>query len=199
MNIMTISHEVLTPIDNDRVAKFLELCGRVSYKSEPKMTDTSFFSFIQSRLRDGHESIIEHFSITVHIICDRGVSHELVRHRIGSFTQESTRFCDYEGNGINVIQPPLRSDAALTEWVEAIQDAEYHYNRLRAMGEPPQIARSVLPNALKTEVITTFNIRQWRHVLRQRTGVYAHPQMQELMNGILKTFKDKLPLFFSDM
>lgn len=200
MEIVQPSVEILTPINREEVYRLLELCGRTAYKSEAKITEESAEPFLKSLISKGHESVIEHFNITVKFICDRGVSHELVRHRIASYTQESTRYCNYSGKGIQVIKPPIvDNELGEVSWYKAMESTELYYNELIAQGESPQIARSVLPNSLKTEVVATMNIRQWRHVLRLRTAKAAHPQIRELMCILLDKLQTELPVLFQDI
>ena len=165
----------------------------------------------------GHEAMIEHSSLSVKFIVDRGVSHELVKHRIASFAQESTRYCNYSldkfGNEINVIEidggiehdekmknmsTPERN-AVEDEWASAMEDAERHYIKLMEMGATPQIARSVLPNSTKTEITITANYREWRNFFKLRTANAAHPQMQEITRPLLNELKAKLPIVFDDI
>lgn len=133
------------------------------------------------------------------IICDRGVSHELVRHRLASYTQESTRYCNYSKLGTTFIKPMFQTIEAENLWEKQMLACEKRYNRMIELGESPQIARSILPNSLKTEIIATMNIRQWRHVLKLRTSKEAHPQIREVMFIIKDEFMEEIPLLFEDM
>ncbi len=179
----------------------LERCGRTAYKSEDKITSGSAEKFLLSIIRSGHESVLEHVNITVRFICDRGVTHELVRHRLAAYTQESTRYCNYSKLGMQFIKPCFWSEDEdkYKIWYSAMSIAEGRYNLLVKEGASPQEARSVLPNSLKTEIVTTMNIREWRHVLRLRTNVAAHPQMREIMCQLLDKFKHALPILFDDI
>lgn len=183
----------------------IERAGRVCYKSEGKIGVGSAEKFISEILQRGHESVIEHVSITVRVICDRGVTHEIVRHRIASYSQESTRYCNYTSdkfsNEITVIKPLFweESNEKFLIWREAMEDAERHYFKLINAGASPQEARSVLPNSLKTEIFMTMNFREWRHFFTLRCGSAAHPQMQQVANMILDQFKEKYPLFVQDL
>jgi len=205
MKIIPASVEFITPIDGETILKRLELCGRVCYKSEDKITEGSAEKFLANILKRGHEAVIEHFSFTVKFICDRGVSHEIVRHRVASYCQESTRYCNYgkEGFGseITVIEPCFweRDSKPYTEWRIAMRDAEDAYLNLLDAGCTPQEARSVLPNSLKTEVVMTANIREWRHFLKLRTSAAAHPQIREVANILLKELQEKVPVLFDDI
>lgn len=192
-----------TPIYNtfNGIYSRLECYGRNAYKSEDKITVNSAEKFIRMVIKRGHESVLEHESITVRFICDRGVTHELVRHRLAAYTQESTRYCDYQKKGVQVIKPCFWEEGSRMYhiWATAMKDAEMAYNNLMDLGATPQEARSVLPNSLKTEIVTTMNIREWRHVLRLRTSEAAHPQMREIMNQLLNRFREALPVLFEDI
>lgn len=214
MILVKPSHEILTDCLTTAPEymrfeglRIIEQAGRVCYKSEGKMTTATNTKFIKGLLKRGHESVIEHASVTVKFICDRGVSHELVRHRLASFSQESTRYCDYDG-GVTFIIPPWIDynikgmGTSGVGWVKAMQTAEDNYKYLRGCGWSPQQARSVLPNSLKTEIVVTANLREWRHILKLRavgTTGKPHPQMSELMIPLLKEFKEKIPVIFDDL
>ena len=198
MKIIQPSVEILTPLDGDYILKFLERIGRVCYKSEDKITDDSAEKFVRALIKSGHESVIEHFNITVKVICNRGISHEIVRHRIGAYSQESTRYVNYK-DGIEVILPNyliMPNDKVYEVWLNAMADAERHYKKMIALGARPEIARDVLPNALKTEVVITYNLRQWRHFFKQRLSRAAHPQIRQIAGMILKEFKANIPVIF---
>ncbi len=185
--------------------KRIERAGRVCYKSEDKITDTSYIDMIKKLIKSGHESVLEHGIISVKSIVDRGVSHEIVRHRIGSYSQESTRFCSYDkdkfGHEITVIdlEKHLKNPLSLSVWTRAMRYAEMAYFAMLELGESPQIARSVLPNSLKTEIVKTYNLREWRLFFKQRTSSKAHPQMRELMIPLLKDFQELIPIVFDDL
>lgn len=195
-------YQVSPPFEGEKVYRTLELCGRTAYKSVSDNVD-SHREFVKMILKSGHESVLEHFSVSILVICDRGVSHEIVRHRIASYTQESTRYCNYSkdkfGGEITVIRPPELEPTTYDVWFHAMKSAEKAYMLLLEMGVSPQIARSVLPISLKTEIVMTMNLREWRYFLKLRNGVRAHPQMKEVASMILTYFKEKLPLIFSDI
>lgn len=187
------------------ILKRLEQCGRVCYKSEAKITDTSAPAFVAGIIKRGHEAVLEHCSFTVKFICDRGVSHEIVRHRVASYCQESTRYCNYSkgdfGSEITVIKPCFLAENSdgMKEWKSAMRFAEDHYFSLLNFGCSPQEARSVLPNSLKTEVVMTANIREWRHFLKLRCSPAAHPQMREVALILLEKVHDLIPVCFDDI
>jgi thymidylate synthase (FAD) len=192
--------------------QLIETAGRTCYKSEEKQTDNTTRTFIAMLLNRNHESVLEHSAMTIKFICDRGVSHELVRHRLASFSQESTRYCNYSG-GVTFVIPPwieLKECEILTtvdsciagteEWVSSMLAAEETYIHLiNKKGWTPQQARSVLPNALKTELVVTANFREWRHIFKLRTAQAAHPQMRELMVPLLARCKEQIPVIFDDI
>ena len=192
-------------VDSDYILKQIELAGRTAYKSEDKITNDSAKDFVKMILKRGHLSVIEHQSVSVRFICDRGVSHEIVRHRLASYTQESTRYCNYTkgkfGNEITVIEPCFWSqdDEKYRVWRQTIEMIEAGYNRLVELGATPQEARSVLPNSLKTEIVVTMNLREWRHFFTMRTSAAAHPQMREVAIPLLKKFQKQIPIIFDDV
>lgn len=207
MKIIKASAEILAYTPN--LEQVIELGGRTCYKSEDKITEDSACEFIEKIKNFKHESVLEHGSITVRFVVDRGVSHELVRHRIASFSQESTRYCNYGkdkfGNEITVIMPCfwINDDGGMIDfkydiWKKACEDAQNNYFDLLSSGASAQQARSVLPNSLKTEVIMTANPREWRHVFKVRCHRDAHPQMREVMLPLLDKFQFHWPSLFGD-
>ena len=211
MRVIKPSIEIIDMAKYEDVLIKLEKAGRVCYKSEGLIKDGSAEKFLRGILKRGHESVIEHEHITVKVTCDRGITHEIVRHRLASYSQESSRYCRYNqdkfGNEITVID--LASgfkydlndpkDLAKYEcWKDAMRYAEMKYMEMLSLGAKPDEARSILPNSLKTEIVMTMNLREWRHYFRMRTHETAHPQIREVSNMILKEFKEKLPVFFED-
>ena len=192
------------PVDGDAIIKSIEKIGRVCYKSEDRITQESASKFIKAILRRGHESIIEHISVSVRLICDRGVTHEIVRHRIASYSQESTRYCNYAdnkfSNELTFIKPYFFDEGsdAYKLWRDSMEHAEMTYLRLISEGAEPQHARSVLPNSLKTELVMTMNLREWRHFMRLRTDKASHPQMREIAFMILALLKENIPILFEE-
>lgn len=186
----------------------IEKAGRICYKSEDKITEDSAIEFVERLIASGHESVLEHQSFSVRFVTDRGVSHELVRHRLASFSQESTRYCNYSkdkfNNEVTFIIPTFLygvgfNDPSDIHWTKAMNDAEERYFELLEDGLTPQDARSVLPNSLKTEIIVTANIREWRTILKQRTSSKAHPQMRDLMTPLLFELDTCLTPLFHDI
>lgn len=212
MKIIEPSIEIISAPDYHTMLRKIERIGRVCYKSEDKITDTSAESFIRGIIRRGHESVIEHESITVKVICDRGVSHEIVRHRLASYSQESTRYCNYTGEKFNgeisvidlytAFNCNREDDVDLYKreiWRIAMSMTEFFYKKLLELGATPQEARSVLPNSLKTELVMTMDLREWRHFLHLRTSQAAHPQMREVAWMIMEEFVRRYPVFFEDI
>jgi thymidylate synthase (FAD) len=209
MKIIKPSFEILDDCSGEMIFKKLELCGRVCYKSEEKINNESSKIFIQNILQSGHESVLEHEKISVRVICDRGVTHEIVRHRIASYSQESTRYCNYSkdkfGNELTFIEPCFWNDNLESDqlkrriWIESLQQIENSYFKLLESGATPQEARGILPNSLKTEIIITMNIREWRHFFKLRTSEKAHPQMREISKVILKEFITRYSILFLDL
>lgn len=205
MKIIRPLFETIGKVDGNAIVRHIEKCGRVCYKSEDKITDDSAEKFVAGIIKRGHEAVLEHASITVRFVCDRGVSHEIVRHRLASFCQESTRYCNYSqgkhGGEITVIRPVYLEEgtSAWDDWVGSCKAAEKTYFQMLNFGCSPQEARAVLPNSLKTEVVMTANLREWRHFLKLRTDNAAHPQMRELARPLLCTMQALVPVVFDDI
>lgn len=239
MKIIKPSYEIRTDIPGNGlwVLKDLEEDARTCYKSEDKITEDgeSARKLIEKLQASGHEAMLEGYDIKVRFICDRGVSHELVRHRLCSFSQESTRYCNYSkdkfGNEITVIEPVIfedldqeKKDEAFelyenfvfsndetlldetddeymnyARWKFACYQAECSYLEMLQNGITPEIARSVLPTCLKTELNMKANLREWRHILKLRTGERAHPEMRRLMIPLLCELHSKIPVVFDDI
>lgn len=222
MKIIKAGYEIETPRNVFQgMLEAIERAGRTCYKSEPTGSWENTQKFVQKIIKSGHESVLEHQSFSVRFICDRGVSHEIVRHRIASYSQESTRYCNYSaekfGKEITVIQPSwfkmdwtdndvveshIHGDGKCFDefrWVRAMQEAEESYFSLLDLGWSPQQARSVLPNSLKTEIVVTMNLRAWRHFFKLRTAKAAHPQMRELTIPLLKDIQERIQVVFDDI
>lgn len=216
MRTVEASVEFINPPEYAVVLDTIERVGRTCYKSEDKMTEFSAEDFVRRLIKRGHEAMIEHGSVTLRFINDRGVSHEEVRHRIASFGQESTRYCNYSTDKFNGevtyidIERGMELDATVSklpfevklaiihEWMVACLDAERHYLRMLELGATPQIARSVLNNSTKTEICITMNFREWRHFIRLRNDPTAHPQMREVAKQVLDMLYEKYPVFFEE-
>lgn len=184
----------------------IEKVGRTCYKSEDKITDGSAADFVSMIIKRGHEAMLEHGGmISVRFIVDRGVSHELVRHRIASFAQESTRYCNYSkekfGRDLTFIKPCFwkENSQEMLLWESNMRLSENTYIQLIEEGAKPQEARSVLPNSLKTEIVLSANPREWRAFFKLRVAEAAHPQMREVTRPLLDKFKEFVPVLFDDI
>ena len=203
MKVIEPSYEILTPIDKKTIYEHIELCGRVCYKSEDRITDESSTKFIKMINGNHHHSVLEHFNLSVRFVHNRGFSHELVRHRIASFSQESTRYCNYSKSKFNqslTLIKPYEYDTMDTEcqvlWFQAMRKIEDTYFMLLQRGRTPQSARGILPNDLKTEIIITANLREWQHIFKLRTSKAAHPDMRRVMIPLQKELHNMLPEIF---
>lgn len=206
MKIISQSFELCDPaLDGQEILKHIERCGRVCYKSEEMAAPGTSEDFVRRIIRRGHESVLEHVSVSARIVTDRGVTHEIVRHRLASYSQESTRYCNYDsgrfGRQITVIRPVFY-DPGTPEygaWENTCEYSEFMYFMLMELGSTPQEARAVLPNSLKAELIMTANLREWRHFFRLRCSPAAHPQMRELATRGLELMRAKIPVVFDDV
>lgn len=205
MKIIEPYFEILNMAEPEEIYDHLELAARTCYKSEDKISQGSSEAFLARLIKSGHESVIEHISVTVRLVCDRGVSHEIVRHRLCSFSQESTRYANYSkekfGSEITVIKPYFWKEGGdrYKVWESAMAACERAYLSLIESGAKAQEARSVLPNSLKTDIIVTANIREWRHIFKLRCSKASHPQMREIMLPLLAAFHDRLPVLFGEL
>jgi len=207
MKIINQSHKIIS-LPND-VLETIEIVGRTCYKSENKITTNSSSKFTQMLINRGHHAMIEFGDIIVKFITNRGVTHELVRHRLCSFGQESTRYVNYKkgvefikpvwGNFTDEINTTPQIESPELEWIHAMESAERHYINLINKGWRPEQAREVLPNSLKTEIVVKANIREWRHIFKLRTSKAAHPQIRKLMEPLLIKLKQQLPVVFDDL
>ncbi|MFO7748769.1 MAG: FAD-dependent thymidylate synthase [Desulfobacteraceae bacterium] len=205
MKVIEPYFEILHMADAHEIYRHLELAARTCYKSEERIDQGTAEALLKRLLKTGHESVIEHISITVRFVCDRGVTHELVRHRLCSFSQESTRYANYSkekfGREITVIRPFFWQEGSdpYKEWERAMEACERAYLSLLDSGAKAQEARSVLPNSLKTDIVVTANIREWMHVLNLRCSSASHPQMRQVMLPLLKEFYTRIPVLFESL
>ena len=205
MNIIKPYTQILDNINGQEILKKIEMCGRVCYKSEGRIAEGSAEKFVANLIKRGHEAVLEHASITVKFVVDRGVSHEIVRHRLASYCQESTRYCNYIkddfGSEITVIKPFFLEEG--TDgwycWKNSCEFAEDMYFCMLNWGCTAQEARAVLPNSLKTELVMTANLREWRTFFKLRTAPSAHPQMLEVTRPLLDEMKQLIPVVFDDI
>lgn len=205
MKIVKPSFKIESVLNGMDILTCIEKYGRTCYKSEDRITDGTAILFVKRLIDSGHESVLEHSIITVRIVCDRGISHELVRHRIASYSQESTRFCNYSrnkfGKEIAFILPFFweNDSERFNIWKNVMRSCEKAYFDLIESGALPEEARSVLPNSLKTEIIVSMNLREWRHFFKLRTCINAHPQMREISIPLLNKLKKTIPVVFDDL
>ncbi len=202
--------------------KLIELAGRTAYQSRGRISDSSAERFVEMLRERGHESVLEHSAMTVEFNnVSRGFTHELVRHRLASYTQESTRYVD-ESDFLVVVPPDKDPDEkvikieiskriekdfpgaacqvqrfrlSFKEWMEINEQA---YRSLRKAGWPPQDARQVLPIGTKAQIVVTANFREWRHILKLRTALSAHWEIRRVMTNLLKDVQRRVPVMFDD-
>ena len=204
MRIVKASFEIESELSTQLLVD-IERFGRTCYKSECREINVDTAKkFVDMLIMRGHESVLEHGHITVRFIVDRGVSHEIVRHRLASYSQESTRYCNYSndkfGSELTFIDPrPHMDDMQFVCWASSVVDAEISYFQMIDAGCKPEMARSVLPNSLKTELVMTANPREWRHFFKLRTAKAAHPQMREVAQPLLKEFRARCFVLFDDV
>lgn len=209
MKIVKSKVEILTDISEGGVKelKLIELAGRTAYKSEDNISDdiSSAKRFVNMIVKLGHESVLEHSLLTVRFTCDRGVSHEIVRHRMAAYTQESTRYCNYAsgkfGREITFVAPStLKKDSIeYFEWYQACDEAEKNYIACMQLNMKPEQARAVLPMSVKTEVVMSANYREWRHFLKLRCAKAAHPDIRKLALELLCELQLRIPVVFDDI
>ena len=209
MKIVKSKVEILTVISEGGVKelKLIELAGRTAYKSEDNISDdiSSAKRFVNMIIKLGHESVLEHSLLTVRFTCDRGVSHEIVRHRMAAYTQESTRYCNYAsgkfGREITFVAPStLKKDSIeYFEWYQACDEAEKNYIACMQLNMKPEQARAVLPMSVKTEVVMSANYREWRHFLKLRCAKAAHPDIRKLALELLCELQLRIPVVFDDI
>lgn len=183
--------------------KHVEKCGRICYLSEPKDPEGSTDKFIRMLIKNGHESPLEHGGCTFKIVTDRAISQEVVRHRLASYSQESTRYCNY-ANGkfsreITVIESSGLAENEAREWLDAMEHLERTYLLMIDSGVKPEKARDVLPLCLKTELMMTANFREWRHFLKLRGSRMAHPGIRKIAKQIYEVFQRAIPVLVEDI
>ena len=203
MNLVSPKIEV-EQFKSKPIMKNIERAGRTCYRSEGIITKDSYKTFLPNIIKRGHESVLEHEKITVRLTCDVGVYKDLTRHRIASFSIESTRYCNYSkdkfGNEINFIEPIYCDDEAKFQiWLECMVGIQQCYNRMAELGAKPDELRMMLPHSTAAQVVITANIREWRHILQLRAQKAAHPAVRQLMIPLLLYFKRRLPELFCDI
>jgi thymidylate synthase (FAD) len=208
MKIIAPSFALYPDLTGTQALEKIERIARTCYKSEDKIAPGSAEKIVRALIRGGHLAMLEHVSLTVKFVTQRSFTHELVRHRLCAFAQESQRYCAYEGEkfgGEVVFCRPAALEPgspAYVQWEQACAAAEQAYLALRAQGVPPEVAREVLPNSAKTELWITANLREWRHIFQLRAlGVTGRPdpRMLELMPALLEEVKQHYPVFFDDL
>lgn len=202
MKIVQQSHEWITPLNRDVTLQRIEQIARTCYKSEGAIKPGSDAKMVAMLCKNHHYAMIEHISLSIKFITDRGVANEIVRHRIGSYAQESTRYCNYSkdkfDNGITIINHGY-TGIVMKDVVDACWQAEQCYLDMLKNGATPEQARDVLPLCLKTEIVCTWNLREWHEVLRLRTAKDAHPAIRELMIPVLHELQEVYPEIFNDI
>lgn len=220
MKLIRPSVEILTEIDGDSILKTLEKVARTCYKSEDKITDdtSSAKRLIRTIMQAHHSSILEFVDITVKFTCSRVTSQSIVRHRLGSYAQESTRYCNYSkdkfDNQLTFIIPKWsmlhqgeytiddvleNAESRDCVFLENCKNAELAYKRLIKFGCKAEEARDVLPLCIKTEINVKYNLREWRHFFELRCSSKAHPEIRLLARTLLKRFHEEIPLIFDDL
>jgi len=205
MRVIDTYYTILGKVDGVEMLKRIEFAGRVCWKSEDKITDRSYEPFVRKILSKAHESVMEHEKLSVVFVCDRGITHEIVRHRIASYSMESTRYCNYAqdkfGNELTFIRPSYwAQDSKLYAlWEAQMRQVEQAYFQMIELGAAPQEARAILPHSLKAELVATMNLRQWRHFFKMRGAKEAHPQIRELVLPLLAECKTLIPVVFDDI
>lgn len=208
MRVINAGYEIISDLNGAEILKHIERCARVCYKSEDRITDGSAEKMVAALIRSGHEAMLEHYSFTVKFICDRGIANELVRHRIASFAQESSRYCCYAkdkfGKELTFINPCFWEPDSdnYARWFHEMDESEKTYLAMIESGATPEQARDILPTSIKTEIVMTANLREFRHFFKLRAeGVTGkpHPQMLEITIPLLKELKQKIPVVFDDI
>ena len=208
MRVINAGYEIISDLNGAEILKHIERCARVCYKSEDRITDGSAEKMVAALIRSGHEAMLEHYSFTVKFICDRGIANELVRHRIASFAQESSRYCCYAkdkfGKELTFINPCFWEPDSdnYARWFHEMDESEKTYLAMIESGATPEQARDILPTSIKTEIVITANLREFRHFFKLRAeGITGkpHPQMLEITIPLLKELKQKIPVVFDDI
>ena len=191
-------------VDYKNIMKILERACRTCYRSEGKITDDSYKKLLTNCITRGHESVLEHEKITVRIYDDVGSYKDLTRHRFGSFSIESTRYCSYDkdkyGNEIAFMNPIYIEDKNMYEiWKKTMQEIENGYIKMKELGATTDMCRELLPHSTAAEYTMTANIREWKHILSLRTTNHVHPSIRQVLIPLLKLFKEEMPEIFGDV
>jgi len=209
MNIVPQKHEILLPPGTSlsayliQQARQIEAAARVCYKSEGNATDASYEKMVRMLRDKDHSAMLEFGVLAVKFTTNRGVTHELVRHRIPSYAQESTRYCNYAkdkfNNELTFVRPPTWADMTPEQhgcWKRAMEFAERSYLEGIALGLAPQLARGMLPNDVKTEINVQCNFREWLHIFKLRMSPAAHPDIRLLLEPLKSELAEALPCVF---
>lgn len=206
MKIVSPSVQILTPLDGEQILRHIENCGRTCYQSYENKNEESHKKMIAMLIKSGHESVLEHFSISVKILTNVSCYKDITRHRAGTaFSIESTRFCSYNkdkfGNELKFLKPVNIQEGTdeYTVWQNCMQNIEDSYKEMANLGCKPDQLRMILPHSIAAEVCMTANLRAWRHIFKMRCAKAAHPDVQVVMKMVLKEFHDKIPVVFDDL
>ena len=188
-------------IDGIKIMKKIERACRTCYRSEGNITEDSYKNLLKNCINRGHESVLEHEKVTIRMYRDIGVYKDLTRHRFGSFSIESTRYCSYDkdkyGNEIKCIDPSYIDNKEIyEEWKKSMEDMEKHYMKMKELGATTDMSRLILPHSTAAEVTMTADIREWKHILSLRTTNKAHPAIRQLLIPLLKYFQKEMPEIF---
>ena len=205
MKLIKPRFEIIGEHDWYDILKHIEKIGRTCYQSHNSLCDFArTINFVDSLIKRGHESILEFYDIEVRFICDRAIANQIVRQRICSFVQSSTRYCNYSkdkfGGEITCIDKGYFTDYKhKTEWINTLRTCEEQYLKMIEQGYSPERARDVLPLTTATELVVKTNLREWRHILKLRTAKECHPDLLDLTVPLLKELKELIPIIFDDI
>ena len=191
-------------IDGKKIMKRIERACRTCYRSEEKIGEDTYKNLIKNCITRGHESVLEHEKVTVRIYSDIGSYKDLTRHRFGSFSVESTRYCSYDkdkyGNEISIMNPIYIEDKEIYEvWKKTMEEMEKGYIKMKELGATTDMVREVLPHSTAAEYTMTANIREWKHLLSLRTTKHVHPSIRQVLIPLLRLFKQEMPEIFDDV
>lgn len=196
------SFKILGIFPENNLLEFIENIARVSHMSHNKTEPGSAKKLLSIIIKNNHNTILEFGEMIVEFLTDRGNTHELVRHRIASFNQTSTRFVDYKKKQLDFIKPVWLKDMSnesINVYIEACQQSQDSYLKLLGLGWKPQQARCVLNHSIASNIVIKANLREWKHIFKLRTAPDAHPQIKSLMTELLIETKKKIPLIFDDI
>ena len=200
MEVIEQNHTIIDDLDGEKIIKKIELCGRNCYNSFDKIKEGSAEKLIHGLIKSGHESVLEHQSITVRLVTDRAVLAEITRHRMASFSVRSQRYCKYD-DGVAFVRPSTikLGSKDYGDWYAACLQTEIAYKNARKNGLRPEQARAVLPNSTATVIYMTCNLREWRLIFRLRLDKAAHPDIRKLLLPVYEEMAKALPSVFMDL